>query len=160
MTHYSPVPPDRSPAMFIAESKRLTYQGAKKIMATAVELAGQAKIAISCAIVDAGGHVILIERMDGGRFHTVHSCTTKAVCAASNRRPTTAKGAAGQDLDVSHAIGLALAAGPERWTAMEGGVPVLVDRECIGGVGVSGGDWETDLRIAKMAVESIGAKWE
>ena len=107
--------------MFVAESKRLTHQGAKKIMATALELAGQAKIAIACAIVDAGGHVILIERMDGGRFHTVHSCTTKAVCAASNRRPTTAKGAAGQDLDVSHAIGLALAAGPERWTAMEGG---------------------------------------
>jgi glc operon protein GlcG len=138
--------------MFVAESKRLTHQGAKKIMATALELAGQANIAIACAI--------LIERMDGGRFHTVHSCTTKAVCAASNRRPTTAKGAAGQDLDVSHAIGLALAAGPERWTAMEGGVPVLVDRECIGGVGVSGGDWETDLRIAKLAVESIGANWE
>ena len=160
MAHTSPVPPDRSPAMFVAESKRLTHQGAKKIMATALELAGQAKIAIACAIVDAGGHVILIERMDGGRFHTVHSCTTKAVCAASNRRPTTAKGAAGQDLDVSHAIGLALAAGPERWTAMEGGVPVLVDRECIGGVGVSGGDWATDLRIAKLAVESIGANWE
>ena len=146
--------------MFITDGKRLTYQGAKKIMATAVELAGQANVAISCAIVDAGGHVILIERMDGGRFHTVHSCTTKAVCAASNRRPTTAKGAAGQDLDISHAIGLALAAGPERWTAMEGGVPVLAGGECIGGVGVSGGDWETDLRIAKMAVESVGAKWE
>jgi len=160
VAHNSPVPPERSAAMFVAESKRLTHQGAKKIMATALELAGQAKIAIACAIVDAGGHVILIERMDGGRFHTVHSCTTKAVCAASNRRPTTAKGAAGQDLDVSHAIGLALAAGPERWTSMEGGVPVLVDRECIGGVGVSGGDWETDLRIAKLAVESIGANWE
>ncbi len=43
---------------------------------------------------------------------------------------------------------------------MEGGVPVLVDRQCIGDVGVSGGDWETDLRIAKMAVGSIGANWE
>src|SRR3954464_2806255 len=145
--------------MFIADSKRLTHEGARKIMATAVDMARQAGIAISCAVVDAGGQMILFERMDGGRFHTVHSCTTKAVCAASNRRPTTAKGAAGQDLDVSHAIGLALAAGPERWTAMEGGVPVLVDRECIGGVGVSGGAWETDLRIAKLAVESVGAKW-
>ena len=104
--------------------------------------------------------MILLERMDGGRFHTVHSSTTKAVCAASNRRPTTAKGAVGQDLDVSHAIGLALAAGPERWTAMEGGVPVLVDGQCIGGVGVSGGDWETDVRIAKAAVEAIGASWK
>jgi uncharacterized protein GlcG (DUF336 family) len=89
----------------------------------------------------------------------VHSATTKAVCAASNRRPTSAVGAAGQDLDVSHAIGLALAAGPERWTAMEGGVPVLVGGQCLGGVGISGGDWETDLRIAKEAVESIGASW-
>ena len=146
--------------MYVADSKRLTYQGAKRIMMTAVDMANQAGIAISCAIVDAGGHVILLERMDGGRFHTVHSSTTKAVCAASNRRPTTAKGAVGQDLDVGHAIGLALAAGPERWTAMEGGVPVMVDGQCLGGVGVSGGDWETDLRIAKASVESIGASWK
>src|SRR6186997_3282203 len=111
--------------MYIADSKRLTAAGAKRMMATAIAMGAEAGVAISCAIVDAGGHLILLERMDGGRFHTVHSCTTKAVCAASNRRPTTAKGAAGQDLDVSHAIGLALAAGPERWTAMEGGVPVL-----------------------------------
>ena len=129
-------------------------------MATAIDMANQAGIAISCAIVDAGGHVMLLERMDDGRFHTVHSCTTKAVSAASNRRPTTAQGAAGQDLDVSHAIGLALAAGPERWTAMAGGVPILVDGQCIGGVAVSGGDWETDLRIAKAAVESIGVSWK
>src|ERR1700704_841370 len=140
--------------MYVAESKRLTHQGAKKIMATAIDMANQAGVAISCAIVDAGGHIILLERMDGGRFHTVHSCTTKAVCAVSNRRPTAAKGAVGQDLDGSHAIGLALAAGPERWTAIEGGVPVLVDGQCIGGVGVSGGDGETDLGIAKLAAES------
>ena len=143
--------------MYVAESRRLTHQGAKKMMTTAIDMANAAGIAISCAIVDAGGHIILLERMDGGRFHTVHSSTTKAVCAASNRRSTSAVGAAGQELDVSHAIGLALAAGPQRWTAMEGGVPVLVDGQCI--VGVSGGDWETDLRIAKAAVESIGAGW-
>ena len=143
--------------MFVADSKRLTYQGARKIMATAVELAGQANVAIACAIVDAGGHVILIERMDGGRFHTVHSCTTKAVCAASNKRATAAKGAVGQDLDVTHALGLALAAGPERWTAMEGGAPVLIGGECIGGIGVSGGTWEFDDRVAREALASIGA---
>jgi uncharacterized protein GlcG (DUF336 family) len=129
-------------------------------MTTAVDLATQAGIAISCAIVDAGGHVILLERTDGGRFHTVHSCNTKAVCAASNRRRTVTKGAAGQDLDLVHALGLALAAGPERWTAMEGGVQVLVDGQCLGGVGVSGGDWETDVRIAKASVEAIGASWK
>jgi uncharacterized protein GlcG (DUF336 family) len=146
--------------MYIAEAKRLTHEGARKMMTTAIDEARKAGIAISCCIVDAGGHVIALERMDGGRFHTLHSCTTKAVCAASNRRPTSAQGAVGQELDVTHALGLALAAGPERWTAMEGGVPVLADGQCIGGVGVSGGDWQTDLRIAQAAVQAIGASWK
>ena len=143
--------------MFIADSKRLTHAGAKKIVDTAVAKARQAGIAISVVVADSGGNLLALERMDGGRFHTVHSATTKAVCCASNKRPTSSHGAQGQQLDVAHALGLALAAGPERWTAMEGGCPVIVDGECIGGVGVSGGDWATDERIAREAVESIGA---
>jgi uncharacterized protein GlcG (DUF336 family) len=144
---------------YVANTKRLTNDGARKMMATAIDKAREAKIAISVAIADAGGHLILLERMDQGRFHTVHSATTKAVSAASNRRPTSPHGAQAQPLDVAHALGLALAAGPERWTAMEGGCPVIVDGECVGGIGVSGGDWETDERIARAAVESIGASW-
>src|SRR6201981_2826636 len=145
--------------MYVGDTKRLLHAGAKKMTATAVDKAREAGIAISVAVADAGGHLMVLERMDGGRFHTVHSSTTKAVCAASNKRPSTAQGAQAQPLDVAHAIGLALAAGPERWTAMEGGYPVIVDGECIGGIGVSGGDWETDARIAREAVEAIGAKW-
>jgi glc operon protein GlcG len=145
--------------MYVAAAKRLTHQGAKQMASVAVGRAQDAGIAIVVAIADAGGHLVVLERMDGGRFHTVHSATTKAACAASNKRPTTAQGAQAQPLDVAHAIGLALAAGPERWTAMEGGYPVIVDGECIGGIGVSGGDWETDARIAREAVEAIGAKW-
>jgi uncharacterized protein GlcG (DUF336 family) len=142
--------------MYVANAKRLTHAGAKKIVDTAVGKAEQAGIAISVAIADAGGHLVVLERMDGGRFHSLHSATTKAVCAASNKRPTSSHGAQGQSLDVAHALGLALAAGPERWTAMEGGCPILIDGECIGGVGVSGADWATDERIAREAVESIG----
>jgi len=77
----------------------------------------------------------------------------------TSRRATSAQGSQAQPLDVAHAIGLALAAGPERWTALEGGLPIIVDGECIGGIGVSGGDWETDVCIAREAVEAIGAKW-
>lgn len=142
-----------------ADTKRLTNEGAKMMMATAIGKARDAGVAVSVAIADAGGHLILLERMDGGRFHSVHSATTKAVSAASNKRPTSPRGAQGQALDVAHALGLALAAGPERWTAMEGGCPVIVDGECIGGIGVAGGDWATDERIARAAVESIGATW-
>lgn len=145
--------------MYIANTKRLTNEGARQMMAAAINKAREAGVAVSVAIADAGGHLILLERMEGGRFHTVHSATTKAVCAASNKRPTSSRGAQGQALDVAHALGLALAAGPTRWTAMEGGCPIIVDGECIGGVGVAGADWATDERIAEAAVEAIGAKW-
>lgn len=143
--------------MYVGDSKRLTLAGARKMMATAMAIAERENIAISVAIADSGGHLVMFERMDGGRFHTVHSCTTKAVCAASNKRPTSAKGAQAQSLDTMHAIGLALAAGPERWTAMEGGYPIIINGECIGGIGVSGGNWEFDDQVARAAVESIGA---
>jgi len=143
--------------MYFTSARRLTNAGAKKMMATAIAAADKAGIAISVAIADAGGHLILLERMDGGRFHTLHSATTKAVCAASNKRPTSARGAQAQELDTMHALGLALAAGPERWTAMEGGCPVIVEGECIGGIGVSGGNFEFDERVAREAVEAIGA---
>ena len=145
--------------MYVANSKRLTHAGAKKMAATAVDKASAAGIAISVAITDAGGHLLVLERMDGGRFHTVHSATTKAVCAASNLRPTAPRGAQAQPLDVTHALGLALAAGPGRWTAMEGGCPIIIEGECIGGIGVSGGNWEDDQAIARGAVEAIEATW-
>jgi uncharacterized protein GlcG (DUF336 family) len=144
---------------FVATARRLTLAGARKMLDTAVAAAEKENIAISVAIVDPGGHTILVQRMDGGRFHTVHSATVKAVCAASNRRPTTSQGAQAQPLDTTHAIGLALAAGPERWTAMEGGCPVIVEGECVGGIGISGGNFEFDDRVARAAVESIGAGW-
>ncbi len=101
--------------------------------------------------------MLVLERMDGGRFHTVHSSTTKAVTSASNKRPTTTKGAQGQDLDTLHAIGLSLAAGSARWTAMEGGFPIIVDGQCLGGIGISGGDWKQDEDIAKEAISAVGA---
>jgi glc operon protein GlcG len=146
--------------MYVANSKRLTLAGAKKMMESVTAGAAKAGHAVAAAIVDAGGHAVLVQRMDGGRFHTLHSSTTKAVCAASNKRPTTMKGAAGQVLDSTRALGLSLAAGPDRWTAMEGGYPIIVEGECIGGIGVSGADWETDERLAREAVESIGAGWK
>ena len=143
--------------MSFATVKRLTTSGAKTMLAAAIAKAEEFGIAVTVAIVDAGGHMLVLERMDGGRFHTVYSSTTKAVTASSNKRPTTTKGAQGQELDTLHAIGLSLAAGAGRWTAMEGGFPILVDGECVGGIGVSGGDWQQDEDIVKAAVSVVGA---
>ena len=142
--------------MNFSSSQRMTTAGAKSMLLAAIAKAEDFGISATIAIVDAGGHLLVLERMDGGRFHTVHSSTTKAVSAASNKRPTTTRGAQGQELDTLHAIGLSLAAGTERWTAMEGGFPIIVDGECLGGIGVSGGDWQQDEDIAKAAVEALG----
>ena len=143
--------------MPFTQSTRLSSKGARMMMAAAIAKAKTYGIAVTVVIVDAGGHMLHLERMDGGRFHTIHSSTTKAVCAASNKRPTTTKGAQAQDLDTLHAIGLSLAAGPERWTAMEGGFPIIHGGECVGGIGISGGDWEQDQEIARAAIDVVGA---
>ena len=89
----SAVKAHRENIMYVAATKRLTHQGAKHMAAVAVEHAQTAGIAIAVAVADSGGHLTVLERMDGGRFHTVHSAITKAVCAASNKRPTSAQGA-------------------------------------------------------------------
>jgi uncharacterized protein GlcG (DUF336 family) len=139
------------------DKKALTSKGVRMMMDAAIAKAESYGIAVTVAMVDDGGHLLMLARMDGGRFHTVHSATTKAITAASNKRPTSAKGAQGQDLDVLHAIGLTLAAGPRNWTAMEGGYPIMLDSECIGGIGVAGGDWQQDEEIARAALTAIGA---
>lgn len=141
--------------MYVQDAKRLAAAGARKAVDTAIALAKEANIAITVAVVDSGGHLMVLERMDGGKFHSVHSATTKAVCAASNKRGTGSQGAVGQPLDTAHALGLALAAGPERWTAMEGGWPIMAGGECIGGVGVAGGNFEFDERVAREAVAAV-----
>jgi glc operon protein GlcG len=142
---------------YFVNSKKLTLAGAERMCETAISGARAQGITVSVAIVDAGGNLLLLKRMDDGRFHTVHSATTKAKTSASNKRITTSQGAVGQDLDVTQALGLAMAAGSDRWTAMPGGAPVIVEGQCIGGVGVAGGNWVADADLARQAVESIGA---
>lgn len=127
------------------------------MMDAAIAKATEFGIAVTVAVVDDGGHLLVLERMEGGRFHTVHSATTKAAAAASNKRPTAPKGAQGQELDVLQALGLTLASGSQNWTALEGGYPVMVANECIGAVGVAGGDGKQDKEIARAALAAVGA---
>ena len=143
--------------MPIKAKKTLTSKGVRMMMDAALSRAAELGITVTVAIVDDGGHLLMLERMEGGRFHTVHSATTKAATAASNKRRTSSKGAQGQELDVLHALGLTLAAGPKNWTAMEGGYPVMVENECAGGIGVAGGDWKQDQEIAQAALTAVGA---
>src|SRR6056297_2748241 len=79
---------------------------------------------------------------------TIEGTDTKPFSSAHQLTTT---GAQGQHLDTTHAIGLSLAAGPSVWMAMEGGFEILFEDECVGGIGISGGDWEQDQAIAQAA---------
>ena len=143
--------------MPIKTKKTLTAKGVRMMMDAAIAKAAELGLAVTVAIVDDGGHLLMLERMEGGRFHTVHSATTKAVTAASNKRPTESKGAQGQELDVRQALGLTLASGPQKWTALEGGYPVVVANDCIGAIGVAGGSGKQDQEIARAAAGVVGS---
>ena len=141
--------------MYVADAKRLTLAGATEDDGHRDGRAEEAGIAVTVAIVDAGGPPGAA-RAHGRRAlpHRAlghHQGGVRRVEQAADHRP---KGAQGQALDTAHALGLALAAGPERWTAMEGGCPIIVDGECIGGIGVS--RRQLGVRRARRARSAVG----
>jgi uncharacterized protein GlcG (DUF336 family) len=139
--------------VYVADSVRLTTEGARRVLAAGIEAAEAEGVAVSVVVVDAGGHVLVVERMDAAAAHTVHSASTKAACAASMRKPT---GLGGTSVDLGYGLGIALAAGDGRWTPLPGGAPVRVRGECVGAVGVSGAPGDVDERIASEAAGALG----
>jgi uncharacterized protein GlcG (DUF336 family) len=88
--------------------------------------------------------------MDGGRVGSVTIACTKAISAATRRRPT-AEETAG---DVPLGIRLAIAS-DNGVTNIGGGLPIIVDRQVIGGIGVSSGTIEEDVIVAKAGLAAL-----
>lgn len=142
--------------MDTAPALRLTQAGAERIMAAALAKARELGRAMSVAIVDEGGHLLLFTRMEQGKAHTVSIAQAKARAAASNRMPTGKVGSTGHPLDDAAALALTLAAGPERFTMLPGGLPILVEGHCVGGIGVSGGTGTEDVEVAQAGLAPLG----
>jgi uncharacterized protein GlcG (DUF336 family) len=133
-------------------TRTLTTEGARAVLAAAVSRAAGLGHPVSVAVVDPGGHLLVLERMDGAAAHTVRSATTKAAAAASTRRPT---GLAGGPVDMTYGLGIALAAGEGRWTPLPGGTPLVVDGECVGALGVAGAPPEVDERVSEAGSAAL-----
>jgi len=130
----------------LRETKALTLEGAKNIVAAAEAEAKKNNWNMAFAIVDAAGGLILFHKGDGAGPSNVEFALAKARTAARFRRPTKAL----DSLVSSGRIGfLAADALP-----IEGGVPIIVDGLVIGAVGVSGG---TSAQDAQTATVGIGA---
>lgn len=138
--------------MHLRDLRSLTTEGARAVLDAATARAARAGHPVSVAVVDGGGHLLVLERMDGAAAHTVHSAATKAATAASTRKPT---GVAGGPVDMTYGLGIALAAGDGRWTPLPGGFPLLVDGECVGALGVAGAPPEVDEDVAAAGAAAL-----
>lgn len=131
-------------------SSRLTLQAARRITEAAQEHARANGLRIVVAVLDEGGHAILLERMDGTQTASVEIALAKARSAAAFRRPTgeMAEWVAGGNVGLMALPGL---------VPVEGGLPLLVEGQVIGAIGVSGATARQDGEAAQAGVAVLAA---
>ena len=125
----------------------LTAADAQKIVAACKVEAAKNKWNVSIAVVDDGGFLVHLERVDGAVGQSAAVATAKAQTAAATRSPTKAL----EDLVKERP---AMVAFPGR-LAVQGGLPIMHQGECVGAVGVSGVKSPEDEQIAAAGLRAI-----
>jgi len=128
----------------------LSRQSAAALVSAAREAAKKIGVEVSIAVTDAGGHLRAFERTDASLFLTVDIAIDKAWTAASFGMPTHAWPAI-----LANPNAAQLSHRP-RFVAVGGGVPVFDGEQLAGAIGISGGDYLQDQRIAESALASVG----
>ncbi|MBD9512532.1 MULTISPECIES: heme-binding protein [Pseudomonadaceae] len=126
----------------------LTQQEVGRILAAARAEAQRNHWAVSIVVVDDGGHPLALERLDGCAPASAYIATEKARSAALGRRET--KGYE----DMVNGGRTAFVTAP-LITSLEGGVPVVLDGQVIGAVGVSGVKAGEDAQVASAGVAAL-----
>jgi glc operon protein GlcG len=136
---------------------RLTLAGARAIVAGAEAKAQSMGWKMNIAVVDDGGHLIAFERMEGARPASVYTALTKATTAATMRQPSGPfpPGTTNPDPLLNISLQTAAMASGGKVTTLSGGVPVVVDGQVIGGVGVGGGSGEQDAQVARAGIQAF-----
>lgn len=122
----------------------------KSIAAAAEAEASQNGWAVTIAIVDDGGHLLWLQRLDGAAAVSAHIAPAKAHTAALGRRESKIY----EDVVNQGRVSFLSAPGIEG--LLEGGVPIMKDGQCIGAVGVSGVKSNEDAQIAKAGIAALG----
>ena len=126
-------------------------QVAQALIQSALLEAGRQNLSIATCIVDQGGHLVAHHRMAGVSYMANELVRRKASTACNFRLPThifynalqqqpTLKFAISSQADV---------------LAVAGGMPIVIDGQCIGGLGIGGGSFEQDQAIAEKAMQSL-----
>ena len=136
---------------YVGTAPFLTAAGARTVLDAALAEAVRMGVPQCVAVVDSGGHLLAFGRVDGARVGSVSIAQTKAISAATRKRPTGDEGGG----DPMITIRLALAA--DRVTGIAGGLPIVVDGVVVGGVGVSSGTSDQDLQCAQAGLAALAA---
>jgi glc operon protein GlcG len=135
---------------------QLNLAGAELIVAAAKRKAAAMDVKSNIAVVDDGGHLLAFARMDGARPASAYTAQTKAATAATYRQETGTLPAKGEpDVLLNLSLQNAAAASGGKLTTLKGGVPVVIDGQVVGAVGVGGGSGEQDAEVAKAGVKGL-----
>jgi glc operon protein GlcG len=128
----------------------LDLEAAKGIAAAAEAEALRHGWAVSIAIVDDGGHLLWLQRLDGAPPISAQIAPAKARTAALGRRESRLYE------EMINQGRVSFLSAPGLSGMLEGGVPVVVDGHCVGAVGVSGVKSSEDAQIARAGIDALG----
>lgn len=134
----------------LTDKKSLSLTAARKIAAAAEAEAAKNKWNVVIAVVDDGGHLVYLQRMDGAQTGSVEVAIRKAKSAQAFKRPT-------KVFEDAIAGGRTALLALEGALPLEGGLPLMAGTQLIGAIGVSGVTAQQDGVIAKAGADLLAA---
>ena len=128
----------------------LEFADVQTIAAAAAAEAVKYNWAVAIAIVDDGGHLLHLQRLDGAAPISAHIAPAKANTAAMGRRESKVYE------DMVNGGRVSFLSAPDLKGLLEGGVPIMKDGQCLGAVGVSGVKSTEDAQIARAGIAALG----
>jgi uncharacterized protein GlcG (DUF336 family) len=132
--------------------KRLDVNDAHVLIAGARAHAVQIGVPMCIAITDEGGNLIAFERMDGGKVTSTTIAIDKSFTASAAKKATHDYGAISQPDGPTHGINSAIGG---RLMVVGGGLPVIVDGDVVGGIGISSGTPAQDQACAQAGIDTF-----
>lgn len=132
---------------------KLTLEGAEAVLDAAKAHAARIGVPMNIAVVDDGGHLFAFARMDGAKLASIEIALNKAHASAI-RRQATGPARSGDQVNVLLSLGLAIGSGAQQ-TPIRGGIPLEVNGECVGAIGVSAGSEDEDTEVARAGAAAL-----
>ena len=134
-------------AVVLEQKKVLSSEVARQVGDAALKAAAANNAKVAVTVVDDGGHILFLQRMDEANPSAVDTSSAKAKSAVMYKQPT-------KNFADRLAKGETLVLKLEGAMPVEGGFPLVVDGKVIGGIGVGGAPaGQIDARIAQVAVD-------